>query len=72
MGQYQPLLRWIILLDINIPLLKKKIEREGGITGKLEVTAIGGYLMERYVSVYPFAYTIYLQVGSTGKPNTVK
>ena len=37
-GQNQPLLRWIPLLDLNIPLLKKKLEREGGITGLSEVT----------------------------------
>ena len=40
MGQHQPLLRWILLLDLNIPLLKKKIEREGGITGLSEVTVM--------------------------------
>ena len=26
-GQHQPLLWWILLLDLNIPLLKKKLER---------------------------------------------
>ena len=31
---------WIILLDINIPMLKKKLEREGGITGLSEVTVL--------------------------------
>ena len=40
MGQHQPLLRWIILLDINITMLKKKLEREGGIIGLSEVTVI--------------------------------
>ena len=49
MGQHQPLHRWIILLDINIPLLKKKLYREGGITGLSEVTLMLGYLMEIYV-----------------------
>ena len=40
MGQHQPLLWWIPLLDLNTPLLKKKLEREGGIIGLSEVTGI--------------------------------
>ena len=40
MGQYQPLLRWVLLLDINIPLLNKKLESEEGITGLSEVTVM--------------------------------
>ena len=40
MGKYHPLLWWILLLDINIPVLKKKLEREGGITGLSEVTVM--------------------------------
>ena len=39
-GQNQPLLRWIPLLDLNIPLLKKKLEREGGITGLSKVSVM--------------------------------
>ena len=38
MGQYQPLLWWILLFGINILMFKKKLEREGGITGISEVT----------------------------------
>ena len=65
MGQHQPLLWWILLLDINIPLLKKKLDREGGITGPSEVTVMRGYLTERYVLVDPFAYTMALLSGPT-------
>ena len=39
-GQHQPLLRWILILDLNIPLLKKKLERGGVITGLSEVTVM--------------------------------
>ena len=47
MGQHHPLLWWILLLDLNIPLSKKKLDREGGIIGPSEVTVMRGYLTER-------------------------
>ena len=40
MGQHQPLLRWILLLDLSILMLKKKLDIEGGITGLSEVTVM--------------------------------
>ena len=66
MGQHKPLLRWILLLDLNIPRLKKKIGRDGGITELLEVTVISGYLTEIYVSVKTFASSMDLLLGLTG------
>ena len=33
MDQHHPLLWWILIFDTNIPLLNKKLEREGDITG---------------------------------------
>ena len=66
MGKHKPLLRWILILDINIPLLKKKVERKGGITGLSEVTVMQGYLMEIYVLVYPFDSKMDLILVSTG------
>ena len=54
LDQHQLLLWWIFLLDIKIPLLNKKLDREGGITWMLEFTVMQGYLMERYVSVDTF------------------
>ena len=65
MGQHCPLIWWILVLYINITLLKKKIEREGGITGLSEVTVILGYLIEIDVSVDPFFLTMDLLL-STG------
>ena len=65
MGQHQTLLWWILLLDLNTQLLKKNLYREGGIPGLLEVTVMGGYLMEIYVSVDPFASTVALLLGLT-------
>ena len=47
MVQHQPLLSWILLLYINILMLKKKLEREGCITGLSEVTVMRCYLLER-------------------------
>ena len=66
MVQHQPLIRWIILLDPNILLLRKNLERGGGIPAMVEVTLMQGYLMERYVSVYTFASEMDLLLGSTG------
>ena len=63
MGQHQPLIWWILLLDINIPLLKKKLEREGVIIELSYFTVLLGYLMERYVLVDPFASTMSLLLG---------
>ena len=40
MGQNQPLLWLILLLDINILLLENNIDRDGVITGLLEFTVI--------------------------------
>ena len=55
MGKHQPLIRKILLLDINTPMLKKKLEKkEGSITSLSEVTVMWGYLMERDILVYPF------------------
>ena len=66
MGKHQPLLIWILLFNINIPLLKNKLERERDITGLLDVTLMRGYLMKRCFSVDPFAYTMALLLGLTG------
>ena len=54
------------MLDIKIPPLKKKLEREGGITGLSEVTVMRGYQMEIDVLVDTFASTMALLLGSTG------
>ena len=66
MVQHQPLLQWILLLDINTPMLNNNRQRDGGITGMSEVTVMGGYLRERDVLVDPFASTMVLLLGSTG------
>ena len=42
----QPLLWWILLLNLSILLKNKELGREGCITGLLEVTLITGYQME--------------------------
>ena len=48
---WQPLLWCITLLSLRILLKNKEIRRDGGITGLMYVTEIGGYLMEVYESV---------------------
>ena len=40
MVQHQQLLRWILLLDLNIQFLNKKLEMERVITGLSEVTVM--------------------------------
>ena len=44
------------LLDISILQKKKKLNREGDITGLLEVTVQGSCLMERYASREAFGF----------------
>ena len=48
---------------------KKELEREGDITGLLEVTVMGGCLMERDASREPFGFEMDV-LGSTRKHNT--
>ena len=48
---WQPLLWCITLLSLRILLKNKEIRTDGGITGLMYVTEIGGYLMEVYESV---------------------
>ena len=60
----QPIHWLIIILVLVIFLEKKELRREGGITVPLEVTAIEGELIEGYVSIEPFGFTIYVLVSS--------
>ena len=57
-------------MDLSILLKEKKQEREGYITGLLEVTVQGGGLMERYALIEAFGFAMGV-LGSTRRPTTV-
>ena len=61
-----PILQWLLLLDLIILLKKKKLEREGDITGLIEVTVMGVCIMERDASREPFGFAMDV-LGSTRK-----
>ena len=46
----QPILRWLLLLDLSILCKKKDIGTDGGIPVLIEFTLMGGYLMKIYTS----------------------
>ena len=46
----------LYLLDLSIFPKKKKLNREGDITGLLEVTVQGSFLMEKYASREAFGF----------------
>ena len=52
------------LLDLSILPKEKKLEREGDITGLLEVTIKGCFPMERYTSREKFGFERYLIVST--------
>ena len=52
------------LLDLSILQKKKKLSREGDITGLLEVTVQGSCLMEKYASREAFGFERFV-IGST-------
>ena len=55
---------------LRIRIKKNHLRREGGITRLLEVTAMEGYLMEKYSSREPFGFEMTL-LGSTRRPTNV-
>ena len=57
-------------IDISILLKDKKLERYGDITGFLEVTVQGGYLMEQDTSRDAFGFTMDV-IGSTRRTTIV-
>ena len=65
-----PILRLLLLLDISIILKERNLEREGDITGLIEVTVMGGCIMERYVLREPLGFTMAV-LGSTTRPTNV-
>ena len=55
-------------MDLSILLKYKEIGMEGGITGLLEVTAEGGFLMKIYASIELFGFKMAVLIGSTIGP----
>ena len=65
----QSLLLWLLILTICI--WRKFNSGEGGIIGRLGVTAIGGYLMERDVWRWFSGTAMTVRLGLVGVTNTV-
>ena len=57
-------------MDLSILLKEKKLEREGDITGLLEITVQGGCIMERDAPREPFGFAMAV-IGSTRRPTIV-